>query len=264
MGNSVATKVAPVVAVSDKACHGATSGKCGLTQGLPEISKSQLSKSFKNTRNGIHFEFAIDVEKKWKITEIKRAQNPLNGDSDWMYLHGYIVLKFEHAEEVKYCRIDWGTDGVYHEIGDKEEELLEYVGGLEKKIEAGIFSRVAVLGGMVMSFSAFMASITKSLNMVGNWPLSPGMVGGGCAAFYGTTAVVIAGIQELRGKEIAIFERFEKAAKGRWEAVPNPEEALEKLILHLTQKAEDTPMYDFGFYNCNHFANELRKLLLDV
>ena len=78
-----------------------------------------------------------------------------------MYLHGYIVLKFEHAEEVKYCRIDWGTDGVYHEIGDKEDELLEYVGGLEKKIEAGIFSRVVLLGGFVMSYSAFVANLSS-------------------------------------------------------------------------------------------------------
>jgi len=261
MGNSVGTKVAPVVGVSDKASHGATSGKCGLTQGFREISKSQVSKTFKNTRNGIHFEFASDVEKKWKITEIKRAQNPLSGDNDWMYLHGYVTLKFEHGEEVKYCRIDWGTDGVYHEIGDKEEELLEYVGGLEKKIEAGIFSRIAIIGGGIVSASAFLAKFAKS----GGVRELLGMpVGGGSAAFFGMTFAVCTGIQKMRGRDLEFFEDFKRAAKGRWESVPNSEEALEKLILHLTQKTEDTPMYHFGFYNCNHFANELRKLLLDV
>jgi len=260
MGNSVGTKVAPVVGVSDKASKGVTSGKCGLTKGFTEITKSQVSKTFKNTRNGIHFEFASDVEKKWKITEIKRAQNPLSGDDDWMYLHGYLTLKFEHGEEVKYCRIDWGTEGVHHEIGDKEEELLEYVDGLEKKIEAGIFSRIALYGGYVVSSSSLVANIAKD----SNFKLLGMSAGSATAAMLGVTFAVCTGIQKMRGKDLAIFENFKQAAKGRWESVPNSEEALEKLILHLTQKSEDTPMYDFGFYNCNHFANELRKLLLDV
>jgi len=246
MGNFAGTVVAPIAVTSEKATNSTSKksgSECNGSGDSEVISKEAVKVSIDLVKTKLELEM---YKHEWRITQIKRAQTKLCEENDRLWLHGYIVLKLVNDKQTKFCRIDWGSDGLHHEMGCEESKLTKYSGHLESLAESHI------------GIEQYRRN--KRIYMAAALPLAAGTTPATLAIAVGAAVVLTVA---TKGTEEAVDDVMAMMNKSHYEDVPLPESALRRLIKYLEKEIEAPRVYDLGFHNCNHFANELRSLLLE-
>jgi len=275
MGGKLGTSLASVGNIGHHSTHSTNSQSNSAGDAFKIMDPDFVANTITDVIRQVGYELKVGG---WTVSRISKNQAAL-GDNDWFYLHGYILLELTREkeqvegcnetgdegdeaggavfdEEKYYCRIDWGSDGLYVQLHEDVEKLVLY----EKKIEEWAEeSRAKALSAVATGLGVSAAG----LGSVSGYAWLYGVTASACPWALAAGAVVYFVGGGLAVSATGAYVDHKLGVMGHNFRKVNPRYSNDRVMKFLQLELENKKEYSIEENNCNHFSKRMFNFVLN-